>query len=1189
MNSIRRLSQGDFNLRPPKIVKIPDSLCEEVRIGRRNRFAFSIEADGPLEVKASSSDLRVKLTDAVRSGNTVTIGFEVNSRGETEDGGIECQIACETSAGEFVIPCLFTFVRPYPEAEGKRIQNIRDFALLAEKDPAAAASVFESEDFEALTQPGSREDLLHKALVRQADKRQAVEEFLTAMSAKQPVKIHAALSEEKVTCTADTHVRLNLSASGPGYAKIRILTDDAFLSCDAGELDTGAFENGKWSTDLVIKAEKLHAGINYGRVRVVSGGRAQDLTLTARRSGVSLTDSEERKEHTEKRLLSLRLTEEYLMFRTGKQSEEEWKKTSTQLVSQRLASDPEDLNASLCRALLYARNGQTEEAGKMMQILQPRIEREYKNRSLLYYCSLYVLSAIYSRKEFDDEVKRTLQDSFDKGLNAWQMLWMICQLDKSSEKNSSLWLTRMKDAYTRGCSSPVLYLEALQILNQDPLLLRVLNTFERQVILFGCRYSVISEPLALQAVDLASRGSSGDAADERLLVALNKVIDDDRILTGLVRLLIREGRRGRSWFPYYEKAVLRGLNITRLYEYYAMSLDPGRDIRLPKSVLLYFKFGCEGLDAGTTARIYSYVIRHGTESIREEYRPAILKFTSDALASGSLSTDLAVCCRYLYEHGTPDPALAPQAFRAVSSYRVSTSDPKADSIVLLTRELKSEVRIGLSGGEAFLPVITDHTAFVFEDADGNRKIGTVNYEMEAVFPDVHIAESDQLMCLPDPLYQICFFSQHSHEEASQDTIASFSGSLMGSPLISDWEKALIFSWRTAYFDKYGKIPDLPDDHMELTADTAHRVIRLFSQHGYFQEAAATAEDYGVDGMDPGTVLALATGFIAMKNGEDDELTTQLCAYAFAGGCYDERSLRCLQRCAEGSSKQLYDIFAACRENGVEAPDLEERLISQMLVTHSRQPHLGEVFTAYLRHSSDTAVTRAFLNAQAYDSFVLGEKCEPVFFTAARDRIRRRNGRTPDLIRLALLKHDGEEHFRGLDEEDLALDQEILDEMVRAKRSFAFFDTLAGTLSLPPDVMDKTVVTYRAEPGSDVSLTYQVTDILGNAGKPRTMRVKEQICGICTAAFVLFPGESITGTFSETFPDGTLRETPVQLAAKEIPEEAGRFGMLAGAFAAWKGHDTGKMKSRLRQILTDDYCVRELFTVLPEKGEEDAAG
>ncbi|MDD6789985.1 MAG: DUF5717 family protein [Lachnospira sp.] len=1189
MNSIRRLAQGDFNLRPPKIIKIPDSLCEEVRIGRKNRFALCIQTDGPLEVRASSSDLRVKLTDAVRSGDTVTIGLEVNSRGETEDGGIECTIDCETDAGEFVIPCLFTFVRPYPEVGGKKIRNIREFAALNAADPAAAADVFFSEDFEALTDDGSREDTLHRALVRQKNRRLAVEEFLTAVSAKNPVRIQAALSQDTITCAADTSVVLTLTAVQPGYAKINIMTDGPFLECDAVKLDTDSFENGRWETKLKVRAQSLHAGINYGRVRVKSGSRVQDLTLAIRRTGDGSSDAEEREEHAKKRLLAIRLTEEYLLFRTGRQSENEWMNTCTQLISQRLAQDPEDLQACLYRAFLYAKEGRMEEAGKIMQLLQPRIEKEYRTRSLLYYGSLYVLSAIYRRREFDDEVRRTLQESFDRGLNAWPMLWMRWQLDKTSDKNRSLWLTRMKDAAARGCSSPVLYLEALSILNQDPLLLRVLNTFERQVLLFGCRYSVIGQPLALQAVDLASRAASCDTADEKLLLALNKVIDDDRILTGLVRLLIRAGRRGKTWFPYYEKAVLRGLNITRLFEYYAMSLEPGRDIRLPKSVLLYFKFGCEGLDAGTTARIYSYVIRHGSEAIQEEYRPAVLKFSADSLAAGSISDDLAVCYRYLYKHGTPDASLAPAGFRAVSSYRVRTSDPEADSVILMTRELKEERRIKLTGGEAFLPVITDHTAFVFEDTAGNRLIGTVSYEMEAVFPDFHVAQSDQLMCLPDPLYQICFFSQHSQEEASRDTIASFSGSLMGSALISDWEKAQIFSWRTAYFDRYGKIPDLPDEHMQLPVDTAHRVIRLFSQHGYFNEAGMTAQLYGVSGMDPGTVLSLATGLIATNAGEDNELTTGLCAYAFAGGCYDERSLRVLQRRGEGSCAQLYAYFSACRETGVDAPDLEERLISQILVTHSRQAHLGEVFTAYCRHTGDSPVTRAFLNAQAYESFVLGEKCEPVFFTAARDRIRRNRAGTSDLVQLALLKHDGEEHFRGLREEELELDQRILDRMVQAGRCFAFFGTLSEKIKLPPDVLDKTVATYQALPGDDVTLICQVTDIRGNIGKQQTIRVKEQICGICTAAFVLFPGERLMGTFREELPDGTVRETPMELYGKMAPEDAGRFGALAGAFEAWKNHDTGKMKMRLRQILTDDYCVRELFTVLTEKGEEDEAG
>ena len=47
-----------------------------------------------------------------------------------------------------------------------------------------------------------------------------------------------------------------------------------------------------------------------------------------------------------------------------------------------------------------------------------------------------------------------------------------------------------------------MYFEAVHILNSQPMLLRVLNRFELQVIMYGCRNSIISEPLAKHVAEV---------------------------------------------------------------------------------------------------------------------------------------------------------------------------------------------------------------------------------------------------------------------------------------------------------------------------------------------------------------------------------------------------------------------------------------------------------------------------------------------------------------------------------------------------------------------------------------------------------------------------------------------------------------------------------------------------------------
>ena len=56
----------------------------------------------------------------------------------------------------------------------------------------------------------------------------------------------------------------------------------------------------------------------------------------------------------------------------------------------------------------------------------------------------------------------------------------------------------------------------------------------------------------------------------------------------------------------------RNLRITRLYEYYMMSVSLDYDGPLPKMVLMYFAYQCD-LHYEITAYLYAYVYRHREE------------------------------------------------------------------------------------------------------------------------------------------------------------------------------------------------------------------------------------------------------------------------------------------------------------------------------------------------------------------------------------------------------------------------------------------------------------------------------------------------------------------------------------------------------------------------------------------------
>ena len=71
--------------------------------------------------------------------------------------------------------------------------------------------------------------------------------------------------------------------------------------------------------------------------------------------------------------------------------------------------------------------------------------------------------------------------------------------------------------------------------------------------------------------------------------------------------MVREGIAGEEAFPFYEKAVLRGIRITRLYEFYMASIKKDIKVRIPRIVLLYFTYD-SGINYEWKSFLYANVV-----------------------------------------------------------------------------------------------------------------------------------------------------------------------------------------------------------------------------------------------------------------------------------------------------------------------------------------------------------------------------------------------------------------------------------------------------------------------------------------------------------------------------------------------------------------------------------------------------
>ena len=151
-----------------------------------------------------------------------------------------------------------------------------------------------------------------------------------------------------------------------------------------------------------------------------------------------------------------------------------------------------------------------------------------------------------------------IRDYYENGLDNWRILWFLFYMDKNYSRNLSMKLLRIKEAFKNGCFSPIMYYEALTVINSDPMLVRILNDFEIRILAFGLKHKKITQRLAdyINYLILNEKMVAVPVID--IARKLYEAFQQDNMLETLVIHMIRNEMCSLDCFPYYEKAVLKG-------------------------------------------------------------------------------------------------------------------------------------------------------------------------------------------------------------------------------------------------------------------------------------------------------------------------------------------------------------------------------------------------------------------------------------------------------------------------------------------------------------------------------------------------------------------------------------------------------------------------------------------------------
>ena len=115
----------------------------------------------------------------------------------------------------------------------------------------------------------------------------------------------------------------------------------------------------------------------------------------------------------------------------------------------------------------------------------------------LYLCTMV---GLYRDK---GQALQKIQNFFRQRSDSFQLLWILLQMDPTYQNSPSMALFMMEELYEKGCTSPLLYLEAWNWISRDISNLHRLSPFWMQVFHYAGRKGFLTEELVMRLAYLS--------------------------------------------------------------------------------------------------------------------------------------------------------------------------------------------------------------------------------------------------------------------------------------------------------------------------------------------------------------------------------------------------------------------------------------------------------------------------------------------------------------------------------------------------------------------------------------------------------------------------------------------------------------------------------------------------------------
>ncbi len=1189
---INRLARGIVDSSVPELVIKPERIEGILSPGESVRGEFSVQSGNDLYIKGLvyTGNERVKVENEAFGGLRNHIIYEIDTRYLEDGDTIKGSFYLVTNGGEKEIPYSLRIQTGNRAETLVSLKTPRDFAALAKKNWELALRLFEYQDFtEAPFMQDVQTRTIYEGLKGRNGRNNLLEEFLVALHVKEPVSLKADVSglvmDAPETVAEDV---ICVTASGWGYAEAQVEADGTFLSIERNAVTTREFDQDKCQIHYQIFPQYLHGGRNFGAIRIKTLRQEFVLPIEVVKKNTQGAENREKKNVDDRsayEYIDLLLSQEF-----AGEADLEVNSTLIKKVENLRARYPEDVRPRLWRADQLCKNGRKEAAVSALAEVKDTILkcRDIKPELYCYYQYLELLNepsedksaglARYIRKLLS-ETRRT-----DGAL-----LHLLIKTDRTCLQNPLELYEQMRSMFGRGCRSPFLYGEACRLLNRYPDLFVKMGDFEVQLLLNGLKNGWLSKEIALMAAVFLSNVKYYHRLLERLAAGLYKSYPEMKILEALCSLLIRGDRTDRGSFAWYEKAMKAHINLTRLYEYFLYSLPEDYGHALPKEVLLYFSYD-KSLDQTSRSVLYKNILQYVNPSsdIYQTYVREMEQFAMEQLFAGRMNGALAVIYEHMLYKDMIDTKTASILPKVLCCSRVKCENSRMKYVVVRCEELYEEEAFPLENGEAYVPVVSKNTVLFFQDVYGGRYFNVSHRRLPAMDQKELLDQCYRVY--PDhPILKLraCEAVVKKGVETEEE-ILLLEDTLSRLKLNPVYEKKLLGLVTDYYCKKAASDTDQGEerctfliqmDKSLLDNQTRKKICEILIRCNYLREAYDMLVDYQMDDIDPEELMDLCTRMILQQLFDQDEHLLYLAEKVFEAGKADSVILDYLCEHYNGTTSRMYEILIQAAGAHVETYDLEERLLAQMLFT-GNCAQIDSVFDLYMkRKQTRESMVKAYFTQKCIQYFLEGKEIDATIFGYLKNAVNAsmNKEKLPTIYLLALTRYYGEQKDLEISEEEKKQLQMMLDLLLEGGMVFPYMKQLAGLVSVPEDIMDKTIIEYRGDKNRQPWIEMRILPQEEHFTREEMRRVYQ---GIYIKEITLFKGETLEYQIYERKETGAVlvKEDRAVCSLQTEAKENSRFACLNQMSEALAEQDPEGLLEAMEDYVKKSMALGILFPV-----------